>query len=313
MASALRTCSTVVQVVHDLVRDTLAQLVGSIISWVSTLVMTAGLATPYVASQVATRVSSIATRVGRSVIDVISTGKSLKNLLEAMKDALAQLASGVRGRLPGGGGSAPTPPRAPSVPARAPLPDISDLPHPKDGGDVAAWADAVAQRHPTLTPDEVRNIYRYTTDEGYVEMNGFLRNPSSYPDDAVARIQADVDSAVSGMGKLPAVDGTTFRGTNMPQDVLDQWQQVGNHVSDRGFWSTSNEAAIAEEFRRRTNGNALVMVEGKSGVDVQPLSHYGREAEILMPPGTVFEVREAQQIGKGSGSYWAFVGREVAR
>jgi hypothetical protein len=102
MASALRTCSTVVQVVHDLVRDTLAQLVGSIISWVSTLVITAGLATPYVASQVATRMSSIATRVGRSVIDVISTGKSLKNLLEAMKDALAQLASGVRGRLPGG-------------------------------------------------------------------------------------------------------------------------------------------------------------------------------------------------------------------
>jgi hypothetical protein len=124
MASALRTCSTVVQVVHDLVRDTLAQLVGSIISWVSTLVMTAGLATPYVASQVATRVSSIATRVGRSVIDVISTGKSLKNLLEAMKDALAQLASGVRGRLPGGGGSAPSTPV--DLPASAPTRVSSD-------------------------------------------------------------------------------------------------------------------------------------------------------------------------------------------
>lgn len=150
MASALRTCSTVVQVVHDLVRDTLAQLVGSIISWVSTLVVTAGLATPYVASQVATRVSSIATRVGRSVIDVISTGKSLKNLLEAMKDALAQLASGVRGRLPGGGGgSAPRPVPGPGsaprldAPGGAPgpngLPDVSDI--PRGGGSTNAVFD----------------------------------------------------------------------------------------------------------------------------------------------------------------------------
>jgi hypothetical protein len=115
------------------------------------------------------------------------------------------------------------------------------------------------------------------------------------------------------MGKLPATDGTTFRGTNMPPDVLQQWQQPGNHVSDRAFWSTSNDAGIADEFRRRTNGNAFVTVEGRSGVDVQPLSHYGREAEILMPPGTVFEVRGAQQFGTGAGSYWAFVGREVAR
>ncbi|WP_217616536.1 hypothetical protein [Cellulomonas sp. GbtcB1] len=103
MASALRTCSTVVQVVHDLVRDTLAQLVGSIISWAAELVLTVGLATPYVVSQVTTRVSSLAVRVGRSVTDLLTSAKSLKGLLEAMKDVLARLASGVRGRLPGAG------------------------------------------------------------------------------------------------------------------------------------------------------------------------------------------------------------------
>jgi hypothetical protein len=139
MASALRTCSTVVQVVHDLVRDTLAQLVGSIISWVSTLVMTAGLATPYVASQVATRVSSIATRVGRSVIDVISTGKSLKNLLEAMKDALAQLASGVRGAVPGARGVS-NPGRVPNVPTVK----------PQSLDDIRAWLDKI---NPGFTGD----------------------------------------------------------------------------------------------------------------------------------------------------------------
>lgn len=140
MASALRTCSTVVQVVHDLVRDTLAQLVGSIISWVSTLVATAGLATPYVASQVATRVSSIATRVGKSVIDVITTGRSLQNLLEAMKDALAGLASGVRGRLPGG-----APGRVPSSASPAPR-------HPSglaisEGSDWRTYYDQMVDPH----------------------------------------------------------------------------------------------------------------------------------------------------------------------
>lgn len=170
MASALRTCSTVVQVVHDLVRDTLAQLVGSIISWVSTLVVTAGLATPYVASQVATRVSSIATRVGRSVIDVISTGKSLKNLLEAMKDALAQLASGVRGRLPGGGVDGPvaTPPR-PSYSGGTYRPrPASDLRAPDWADDTydlfrndADLASDIARHLPDLDPHQVDAALRH--------------------------------------------------------------------------------------------------------------------------------------------------------
>lgn len=56
----------VVQAVHDLVRDTLAQLVGSIISWAAEAVFTLGLATPpVIVGQVSTRVSSLATRVGR--------------------------------------------------------------------------------------------------------------------------------------------------------------------------------------------------------------------------------------------------------
>ncbi|MCG7285846.1 ADP-ribosyltransferase domain-containing protein [Cellulomonas sp. ACRRI] len=97
--------------------------------------------------------------------------------------------------------------------------------------------------------------------------------------------------------------------------IRSEWQKIasGNHVSDPAFWSTSTEARIAEEFRRRNGGNAFITVEGRSGVDVQPLSHFGREAEILMPPGTVFEVRDAQLIGEGASSFWSFVGREVAR
>ena len=45
--------------------------------------------------------SSLAARVGRSVTDVLTSARSLSGLLEAMRDVLARLASGVRGRLPG--------------------------------------------------------------------------------------------------------------------------------------------------------------------------------------------------------------------
>lgn len=72
------------------------------------------------------------------------------------------------------------------------------------------------------TPDEVKAIYRYTTDAGYREMNGFLRNPSAYPADDAIRIQRDVDNAVAGLNRLPTAPGTTIRGTHLPD-----WCMVG--------------------------------------------------------------------------------------
>jgi hypothetical protein len=104
VGSALSTCATIVQVVHDLVRDTLAQLVGSIVSWASEIVFTVGLATPLVVEQVTTRVASLALRVGRSVTDVLTSARALKGLLAAMREALARFASGVRARVPGSAG-----------------------------------------------------------------------------------------------------------------------------------------------------------------------------------------------------------------
>ena len=96
VAGALRTCAMVVQAVHDVVRDTLAQLVGSIISWAAEALLTLGLATPAIVGQVSTRVSSLATRIGKSVTDVITSAKALKNLVGALKDALVDLARSAR-------------------------------------------------------------------------------------------------------------------------------------------------------------------------------------------------------------------------
>lgn len=311
MGSALRTCSTIVQVVHDLVRDTLSQIVGSIISAVGFAVLTVGTGIPKVIADVSARVASVSLRIGRQVTAVIEAVSRLRGLLREMQDILSRLASGVRGRLPGAAGRADVAP-TPRVPVRTALPDISDLKLDRDLKRISLdeWALAVSRRHGSLTQDEVLGIYRYTTDKGYEEMNGLLRGTETFGPGEAARIQADIDNAVSGMGKLPLEPGVTMRGAHLP-DFIEADYVVGGRVSDPGFWSTSRDPSVAEDFRvksglevgRPEGGNAFFEILGRSGIDVQQLSYYGNEAEILMPPGTQYRVRTADPQPGGFTRY----------
>ena len=97
---------------------------------------------------------------------------------------------------------------------RRPLPDISDLDaiHPRHRNPVEPWAEEVAARHGTMTPEEVAAVYRYTTNSGFTQMNGYLRNPAAYSAADAARIQQDIDNAVAAMSKLERTPGTTCAG-----------------------------------------------------------------------------------------------------
>lgn len=179
------------------------------------------------------------------------------------------------------------------------LPDVSDVPHPRDGGDLSTWAQAVSERHGSLTPDEVTAIYHYTTDEGYREMNGLLRGTVDYSPADTARIKTDIDNSISGLKKLPTVTGRTFRGTTLPPDALDK-VRVGERYPDRSFQSSSTELPVAEGFR--ADGNAIVHIDGWSGVDVSGLSEYGHEAEVLFSPEADLVVTDLEP--SEDGTYW---------
>ena len=138
VATALRVCSTVVQVVHDLVRDALAELVGAAISWAAEIALTVGLGTPWVVSQVTTRVSSLATRVGTKVTEVIKSARSLKKLVESIKEALADLAKALRNAKPG---SAHTPStHSPDVPRMS---GATYRRRPKSAAERSSWQPAL--------------------------------------------------------------------------------------------------------------------------------------------------------------------------
>lgn len=88
VSTGLQICSTLVKIVHDLVRDALSQIVGMAISVATEAVLTVGLATPLIIEQVATRVSSLATRIGTSVTRLLTSFKSFSALFEALQELL---------------------------------------------------------------------------------------------------------------------------------------------------------------------------------------------------------------------------------
>ncbi len=85
MQVGMQMASTIVQVVHDLVRDSLAQLVGSLISYAAELVFSLGLATPLVIEQASTRVSALAAKFSKKIPDLVDAAKKLAGLLEKLK------------------------------------------------------------------------------------------------------------------------------------------------------------------------------------------------------------------------------------
>lgn len=90
MATGLSVASTIVQVVHDIVRDVLSQLVGSAISWASEAVFTLGLATPWIVEQVSTRVASWTAKVGSKMTALVRSVKALSKLLDELRGLLRE-------------------------------------------------------------------------------------------------------------------------------------------------------------------------------------------------------------------------------
>ncbi len=82
MATALEVCSSLVQIVHDVVRDAIAQVAGAICSYAVELVVTLGAATPLIIEQATTRAAALTTRVSAYIDNLLSSFRSLRGLLD---------------------------------------------------------------------------------------------------------------------------------------------------------------------------------------------------------------------------------------
>lgn len=198
-------------------------------------------------------------------------------------------------------------PQTESAPAGPPPMPPQNLGNEPGNVEVHNWAVAMQPYYPDLTVDQIKGIYDYTTDSGYTVMNGALRTCGPMGIDASARISL----ALEGLQRLPAFEGTAYRGQGTPAGVMaqleSQWAARQDAIAegedpaklgdvtylDPAFMSTSTDPAVADNFTgaaRPGEVPTVMTVHGHSGRDVFPFSAAQTEAEILMPPGTHFRL-----------------------
>ncbi|WP_210649531.1 putative T7SS-secreted protein [Nocardioides sp. SYSU D00065] len=148
------------------------------------------------------------------------------------------------------------------------------------------WLDEVSRAHPELDREGIRGIWDYTTDDGYDTMNSAMRGDG--PIDPA--VQDRIDATNRGLDQLPNYEGTTYRGTNLPDSVVERINNGGT-LTDGAFTSSSTNANVAEGFINLGKDNPTrITIEGHSGSNVGPFSAARSEAEILFRGGTEFEV-----------------------
>ena len=165
---------------------------------------------------------------------------------------------------------------------------------------VDAWMDACIEQVPDLTRQELKAVYDYSGPQ-YEVINGWLRDPSM-------AVSADIPKTVETLNKfldrLPPHEGTVFRGTKVPQHIIDEALRTGVY-RDPAFFSTSTKSEVAEMFMGRLKpepGEARVLfeIEEASGSNIHPMSMYAKQDEILFKSGVDFEVLDKTRHDDGS-------------
>ncbi|MET9488645.1 deaminase domain-containing protein [Nocardia sp. NPDC006630] len=133
-----------------------------------------------------------------------------------------------------------------------------------------------------LTPDEQDALHRYTDPDANVfsDLNDRLRNERDL-DPEQQKLAADM---AAGLEKLPAYDGTVWRGTHLTPEQIARYVP-GAKVPESSFTSTSRDP------RRIFSSNVEFIVHSETGRDISAISARPGEKEVLFKPGTTFEVR----------------------
>lgn len=220
MKTGMEAASMLVQVVHELVRDTLSQLVGSLISYASTLVISLGTATPYVIAQATSRVSAMTARISGTVLKLVDAVTALAKHLDELK-ALFQRLGDLFSRGPGGG-NAPSGPGAPHAPG---------TPHGPDG----TTPDGPSSPGPSVRDQSMLTDAQIQTylERNYPEYADDFANGGTLPPDVQIPKGPDVllpDGSIDwgqvpGGGYVLDANDNPIRQPHTPQpgDVLDRY------------------------------------------------------------------------------------------
>lgn len=167
----------------------------------------------------------------------------------------------------------------------------------KDPAEAASAAGAYFK----ADPKRQQRIEAYTQSypdknpqNGYRAINQSLRNGK--PSAAAKRLSADMKAA-------PKFDGETHRGTILPLDIAEHWQDIANNgflTKSESFWSSSREQNTAHSFMDLPKpgfAQAMLHIKSKSGVSLEGISRVPGEKEVLIPPHTEFRIGHVEKQG----------------
>ncbi|HDS9727855.1 TPA: hypothetical protein QH957_004609 [Enterobacter bugandensis] len=142
---------------------------------------------------------------------------------------------------------------------------------------------------PFLTDDEFYSLHLYTKPGCLVnDINPFLRK-GNIPEGG---LKLTVNGINSALKKLNEQDNRqlkmSFRGTNQYEMFPDR--KRGTSVIEPGFFSTSLDADEARKFFFDKNNLQLLIVFGRSGVNVEAIAGASFEKEVLYPSNTSFSL-----------------------
>lgn len=113
-------------------------------------------------------------------------------------------------------------------------------------------------------------------------------------DESVDRLQQEsavhAGMAMSGLAKLPAWHGVSYRGDNVDLGRMKRMYTVGQVATNELFMSTSKGTATGRQFLRTSGDGPIklfveVEVDGSGGKDISMLSTATTEREVLVLPG----------------------------
>jgi hypothetical protein len=139
----------------------------------------------------------------------------------------------------------------------------------------------VAHAAQPLTSEDLSALNNYTG-LGHEDLNDALRTGTMD-----ASQQARVEALNRALEKLPPHSGLVYRGTDLPPEVLAQYQP-GAVVTEDAFVSTSVDPAVARS--PAFAGNVEFRIVSKTGRDISSLSLISHEQEVLFPSGMQFYV-----------------------
>jgi len=111
-------------------------------------------------------------------------------------------------------------------------------------------------------------------------------NPASRINKLSKEQRSFIERLHSSLDKMPKYQGVTYRKVELSTKDLERYKK-GAVVTEGAFTSTTKKAK-SNDF----NGNVKFVIVGKSGREIEDISFYPYEKEVLFKTGTTFKVIE---------------------